>query len=152
MPVKGRQGIPTDGMAELMREIAARIPDYPADPRGNGNIDLFGQPIVQNPDGTTSTVDSSSYNIDGMEVLLPSVTPDGRHLRTPEEVVGEYRRTGRHLGKFRTPEEATAYASQLHNEYARGRYLTRPAVSHATENQFGGRMSVLRRLLSEKAK
>src|SRR5690348_7992403 len=87
-----------------------------------GNIDLFAQPKVKNPDGTTSTVDSSSYNIDGVEVLLPSVTPDGRHLQTEDEIVGEYRRTGRHLGKFATPDAATAYASQLHDDYAAGKY------------------------------
>lgn len=97
------------------------------EPTEKGNIDLYGQPEVKNPDGTTSTVHSRSYNIDGQEVLLPAVTPDGRHLQTDDEIVEEYRKTGRHLGKFQTPAEATAYGSRLSQEYASGKYRERPA-------------------------
>jgi hypothetical protein len=88
----------------------------------SGNINLYDQPVVKNSDGTTSTVDSSSYGIDGKEMLLPSVTPDGRHLRNPQAIIAEFRKTGRHLGMFQTPEAATAYAQQLHEDYANGRY------------------------------
>lgn len=88
----------------------------------SGNVDLYAQPKVKNADGSTSTVDSRSYNIDGMEVLLPSVTPDGRHLKTDNEIVAEYNKTGRHLGRFKTVAEANAYAAQLHNDYAAGKY------------------------------
>lgn len=88
----------------------------------SGNIDLAKQPSVPNPDGTRSTVDSRSYGIDGHEVLLPSVTPDGHHLQTDDEIVAEYRKTGRHLGIFDTPAHATAYAQQLHEDYAAGKY------------------------------
>ncbi len=91
-----------------------------------GNIDLFAQPAVKNPNGGTSTVYSSSYNLDGREVLLPAVTPDGRLLQSDDDIVAEYQRTGRHLGMFATPEAATAYAEQLHNDYAAGKY-TKPA-------------------------
>ncbi len=87
-----------------------------------GNIDLYKQPRVKNTDGSYSTVDSASFNITGEEVLLPSVTPDGRHLKTDDEIVAEYKKTGRHLGTFRTPAAATAYAQQLHDDYAKGKY------------------------------
>ena len=87
-----------------------------------GNVDLFKQPKVKNPDGTTSTVDSRSFNFDGKEVLLPSVTPDGRHLRTDDEIISEYQKTGRHLGMFSDVASANRYASQLHDDYAAGRY------------------------------
>lgn len=80
-----------------------------------GNIDLSARPVVKNPDGSISTVRSMSFNIDGREVLLPTVSPDGRVL-TPEETVALYRQTGRHLGAFSTPEEATAYAQELHKQ------------------------------------
>ena len=80
-----------------------------------GNIDLNNRPIVRNPDGSFSTVSSMSFNIDGKEVLLPTISNDGRRL-TPEEAVNQYRATGEHLGKFNTPEEATAYAQQLHKD------------------------------------
>jgi hypothetical protein len=98
------------------------IPDRPRGLLEPGNIDLSAQPEVRNPDGSISTVDSSSFNFDGREYLLPSVTPDGRHLRTPQEVVDEFKRTGRHLGVFDSPETATEYAKRLHDEYAAGKY------------------------------
>jgi len=41
-----------------------------------GNIDLVAQPRVKNPDGTVSTVRSISVNIDGKEVLIPTVGRD----------------------------------------------------------------------------
>lgn len=92
-----------------------------------GNIDNYQQPTVENADGSVSTVDSLSVNLDGREVLLPTVTPDGRHFAGSDEerthqAVDEYRRTGRHLGMFDTPEHATAFAEQLHNDYAAGTF------------------------------
>lgn len=84
-----------------------------------GNIDLYNRPVVKNKDGTVSTVKSVSYNIDGKEVLLPTVTDDGRVIDTSTEkgkaeVIRTYLKTGKHLGKFNTPAEADAYAQQLH--------------------------------------
>lgn len=102
-------------------------------PRGvltPGNVDLYAQPVVKNRDGTTSTVDSFSVNFDGSEYLLPTVTPDGRHL-SDDDAVAEFRKTGRHLGIFDTPANATAYATQLHNDYAAGKYARRPDASKA---------------------
>lgn len=86
-----------------------------------GNVDLYRQPKVGNADGTVSTVDSVSVNIDGKEILIPRVTPDGRHLDTPA-AIEEYKRTGRHLGVFDSPQAADAFAQQLHEDYANGTY------------------------------
>lgn len=36
-----------------------------------------------------------------------------------EQAIAQYRHTGRHLGIFRTPAEATAYAQSLHEDQAR---------------------------------
>lgn len=91
-----------------------------------GNIDLFQQPKVTNADGSVSTVDSASANIDGQEVLLSRVTPDGRHLST-DEAIAEYQRSGKHLGMFDSPAAADAFAQKLHQDYAAGRY-DRPSV------------------------
>lgn len=102
--------------------IVPKLKAEGVDPLVPGNIDLFKQPEVKNPDGTTSTVDSRSYNFGGREYLLPSVTPDGRHLRSDGEIISEFRKTGRHLGIFDTPENATTYAKQLHEDYAAGKY------------------------------
>ena len=78
-----------------------------------GNVDVTKQPIVQNPDGTVSTVRSMSTNIDGKEVLLPTVSQDGRILSN-QEAIDEYKRTGRNLGVFNTVEEANNAAQNLH--------------------------------------
>jgi hypothetical protein len=82
-----------------------------------GNIDLNNRPVVQNPDGTISTVRSISVNIDGKEVLIPTVSPDGRILSN-EEAIDLYMRTGQHLGKFNTVDEANSYAQLIHNSQA----------------------------------
>ena len=82
---------------------------------GQGNIDLTNRPVVQNQDGTISTVRSMSFNDGTNEILIPTVSNDGR-IMSPDEAIAEYDRTGQHLGKFATPEEATRYAESLHNQ------------------------------------
>lgn len=56
------------------------------------------------------------------EVLIPTVV-NGRVV-SDQEAIAHYRQTGEHLGIFRTPEEATAYAQSLHEDQAR-EYLPR---------------------------
>lgn len=86
---------------------------------GAGNIDLYDRPQYRNANESISTVDSTSYNIDGQEVLLPTVwnrngTP--YHSSNDEEILQRYRDTGEYLGKFSTVEEANDYAEKLHLE------------------------------------
>ncbi len=86
---------------------------------GAGNIDLYDRPQYRNANGSISTVDSTSYNIDGQEVLLPTVwnrngTP--YHSSNDEEILQRYRDTGEYLGKFSTVEEANDYAEKLRLE------------------------------------
>lgn len=85
--------------------------------RSAGNIDLANRPVVRNPDGSISTVRSISANFDGNEVLIPTVSDDGRIL-SDDDAIAAYQRTGRNLGVFDTPENATAYAESLHNQQA----------------------------------
>jgi hypothetical protein len=87
------------------------------DPVIPGNIDLSNRPVVRNRDGSISTVRSISIGTDQGEVLIPTVV-NGRVV-SDDQAVAEYRRTGRHLGVFRTPEEATAYAERLHSQQER---------------------------------
>lgn len=78
-----------------------------------GNINLNNRPVVRNPDGTISTVRSMSINVDGLEYLIPTVSDDGRVL-DDDEAIDTFFNTGRHLGAFRTPDDATSYAQSLH--------------------------------------
>jgi hypothetical protein len=81
-----------------------------------GNIDIHARPVVQNNDGSTSTVRSISIGTDEGEVLIPTVI-DGRVV-SDGEAGHHYYQTGEHLGIFDTPEDATAYAERLHEEQA----------------------------------
>lgn len=83
-----------------------------------GNIDLRNRPKVRNPDGTTSTVRSMSFeDIDGNEVLIPTISPEGDVL-TPDQAIKRYRDTGEHLGVFKDAASATQAALQIHDQQA----------------------------------
>lgn len=104
---------------------------FTAKPSGmveQGNINLGNRPRVKNADGTVSTVRSISINEDGKEILLPTVSDDGKILST-QEAIDQYHRTGKHLGKFSSEAAATRYAQQLHQSQAKS--LTRSAPTQA---------------------
>jgi hypothetical protein len=77
-----------------------------------GNIDVSKLPAVRNADGTYSTVRSMGVNINGKEVLIPTVV-NGRVV-SDKEAIDHYLKTGKHLGVFSTPKESSAYAEKLH--------------------------------------
>lgn len=88
-----------------------------------GNIDLYNRPIVYNDDGSISTVESMSFQPSdgigaGHEVLIPTISDDGRRM-TDEEAQQYYYYNpngARYLGILDTPENANTYAIKLHND------------------------------------
>lgn len=104
--------LPTDGVPAIDPPDRYTV-GTPKGIKTPGNIDLFARPRVQNADGSISTVRSMSFEEDGQEILVPTVSDDGRIL-SEQEAIDAYHKTGRNLGTFTSPEDATAYAQQLH--------------------------------------
>ena len=97
---------------------ATGYPEVMSDKKGMlkaGNIDIHDRPMVQNPNGGTSTVDSMSYERDGKQILIPLVSDEGK-LMTAEEAIPYWEAKGQNLGVFDTPANADAYAMALHDQ------------------------------------
>jgi hypothetical protein len=90
-----------------------------------GNIDLSTRPNHLNPDGSISSVRSMGINVEGKEVLVPTVADDG-HMMSDDEAEAQYRHTGRKFGQFESPAASDEYANLLHlqqaNNQPRGDY------------------------------
>lgn len=102
----------------VKKDTGAFFGDKAAGMLEQGNIDLNARPTVKNADGSISTVRSISANFDGQEVLIPTVSDDGKIL-SDKDAINTFLRTGKHLGKFDNPDDATAYAESLHDQQAR---------------------------------
>jgi hypothetical protein len=83
-----------------------------------GNIDLTKRPNVKNSDGSISTVRSMSFEENGIEILVPTVSSDGTKILSDTAAIAQYHNAGKFLGKFDTPTHATEYAQRLHNQQA----------------------------------
>jgi hypothetical protein len=101
-----------------------------------GNIDVHSREPIANPDGGYSTVASMSFGTDRGEVVVPRAA-DGRIL-SEAEAIERYEQTGEHLGIFKTPEAATAYAIALHDEQAIEYAPRVPLYSQQTEARLSG--------------
>jgi hypothetical protein len=112
-----------------------------------GNIDLNARPVVKNQDGSISTVKSLSVEQDGKEVLIPSISPDGKALST-KDAIAEWEKTktkdkpyGDHLGVFSNVADADAYAQQLHSSSIWKKdmdYYTKPTQEDLLKHGGGG--------------
>ena len=90
-----------------------------------GNIDLTNRPTVKNSDGSISTVRSITVSEGKTAVLIPTVIrkPDGTgKVVSNNDAIKHYKRTGEHLGKFDSINNANSYAEQLHKDQAK-RYV-----------------------------
>jgi hypothetical protein len=106
-------------LAEGSREWRPPVPHDLSKVSGvveKGNIDIDNRKVERRPDGSIATVESFSFNFDGVEVLIPTVI-DGKKVSN-DEAIAHFMKTGEHLGKFKTPEAATEYAIKLHENHA----------------------------------
>ena len=103
----------------------------------SGNIDLEKRPVVKNTDGTVSTVRSMSFNEDGKEILIPTITADGKPM-TEQQAIDYYHTTGQNLGSFNTVDEANAAAERIHkSEERRVRALGQDGSANAPAAKLG---------------
>lgn len=81
---------------------------------GEGNIDLYNRPQIENEDGSVSTVLSLGIYDETLdkEVLIPCVTEDG--ILSEEDAIEHYKKTNEYLGYFTSVEESNRYALELH--------------------------------------
>lgn len=86
-----------------------------------GNINLFNRPSVYAGHGQYASVHSTSWNVQGLEVLMPTVIFTGGKWRivTDRQALNYFLKTGRHLGMFDTVAHANSYADRLHRQQAR---------------------------------
>jgi len=82
-------------------------------PGYTGNIDLTNRPQVPDENGNIMTVKTISIGEDGKEVLIPTISQEGK-VMSDREAVDYYRKTGQHFGKFNSIAEANKFAQKLH--------------------------------------
>lgn len=104
-----------------------------------GNIDLAGRrkALTHNPDGSISSVKSIGITEGKKQIDIPTVIPNPKkpgtyRIGTTAEAIAHYKKTGQHLGIFKTQAEADTYAEKLHENLARDvfRKPPRPARPH----------------------
>lgn len=128
------------------------IPISKLDFEYRGNIDLMGRPIYKNEDGTVSSEKSISFqDDDGKEVIIPTIrTENGKRVdMTIPEAIDWYHKTGEHLGKYDSVEEAEK-ASMLIHERGEGISL-REIVGDKAYKQIKESINTAKTINEEKA-
>ena len=105
-----------------------------------GNIDLSKRPVVQRANGAISTIESMGIEEDGKEVVIPMISDDGKIL-TRDEAIKQYKDTGKHLGKFATEQQASAYAEELHSDPMWKPYIDKYSAKGQTETTYDAPMT-----------
>lgn len=93
---------------------STRLPE-PIKPVEEGNIDVDHLPKVFNEKGEYHTVRTITIEEDGKTILIPTVV--NGHVISHVAAIKHFHKTGEHLGKFGSEEEAQKYDKQLHERH-----------------------------------
>lgn len=85
----------------------------------HGNINLLELPPVDLGNGMWGTVRSASREVNGEEVLYPTIV-NGKPL-SDDEAFAYAMKTGKNLGVFKSGEHADKYAQRLHSDWEAGK-------------------------------
>jgi hypothetical protein len=89
-----------------------RAPTQSLKPEIEGNINLENRPKVFNEKGDYETVKTITAEFDGKTVLLPTII-NGKEV-SRKKAIEHYKKSGDHLGIFKTKEQADSYDKKLH--------------------------------------
>lgn len=116
-----------------------------------GNIDLTKLAPIYNPDGSYSTLNSTSFQDEkpgsptfGKEVLVRGILNNKKVDTTDPNVMDQlrqqYYQTGQHLGVFDNGDNADAYATSIHNNWEAGKIpgVQMPNAQWQQQNGGGG--------------
>lgn len=113
---------------KLLAELARRAA------YGQGNVNLFTRPYTKNPDGSQSSIYSTSFDQGGKEVLVPGVGEHGEGILPEGGPYNQFKSTGHYLGKFNNVPDADMLANSLHLEGASGLTSVPLATSRESVN------------------
>lgn len=88
------------------RQVIGCKSGYVPMPVEAGNIDIYNRTILRNADGTNSLVRTIGIRDGDLEVMIPTVGPNGEDW-SEAEAIRFYRETGQHLGKYRNVRDAS---------------------------------------------
>lgn len=114
-PIQEQQKVAAQAAKDVSAIGAKGVVATDVVPTEKGNIDILHRKAVPF-EGGIATVRSISIEEDGKEVLIPTVINGA--VVSDEEAIAYYKKTGQHLGKFKTSQDADKYAEALHQQQA----------------------------------
>ena len=98
---------------EVLFDNIGQVAEF--DKEYKGNIDLNARPFLRNEDGSISTESSFGFRDDrNEEVLIPTIIEGKRW--SEDDAVGNYYKTGKHLGKWPAPKDDTKDNSEYYKD------------------------------------
>jgi len=110
---QAQQAVVPNYNSNMVETLQQYTPEYENGELAPGNINLANRTRFDAGNGQQKTILGTSYNIDGVETLIPTVHPETGEDMGEEEAKDYYRKTGEHLGMYDSPDAATAASRSM---------------------------------------